>query len=166
MPSTSPKPECMECKKLPKFDPTLGYGVKPGDVWRPATPRPIDPRSGPRSPRCHTHIEAKRKHARTVARDRHQLKTYELENADLFELEKLQGFRCPCGNRVKHTDHDHQRARELCDHDPKLGCKRCVRGRLCFICNSHILGRGYDIRRLLALVDYLRSPPARQLWGD
>lgn len=153
MPSTSPKPECMECAKLQKPE-------------RPTTPRPIDPRSGPRSPRCHTHIEALLKARRTAARDRHQRTTYELEPGDLFELEKFQGFRCPCGNRVKHTDHDHQRARELCDHDPKFGCKRCVRGRLCFICNSHILGRGYDIARLEALVGYLRNPPARQLWSD
>lgn len=153
MPSTSPKPECMECKKLPKPE-------------QPATPRPIDPRSGPRSLRCHTHLEAMLKRQRMASSAGHQRRTYELETAEYSQLREAQHGVCPCGNRIKHTDHDHERARRLCAHDPKKGCKRCVRGLMCHNCNSYILGRGYDERRLLAIVAYLRNPPARQLWGD
>lgn len=144
----NPQPECIDCEP------------------RPGTPRPIDKRSGPRSPRCYTHIEAKLKRQRLAARDRHQRTTYELEPEDIRELDSAQGFRCPCGKAIKHTDHDHARARLLCEHDPKYGCKRCVRGRMCFVCNTYILGRGYDIPALEAIINYLRDPPARQIWGD
>lgn len=110
-------------------------------------------------------MKAELKRRRQVRRDRHQRNTYGLHPKDVRELHEFQGGKCPCGNQIKHTDHDRQLA-ELHDHPKAQGCKKCVRGGLCAICNSLILGRGYDAERLRALADYYENPPARQLWGE
>lgn len=142
----------MECRKLP-------------DGERPAPPRKIDARSGPRSPRCWSHIEARLAADRRRARDKRQTDIYGLTPEDREELAAFQGGRCPCGNRLKHTDHNHRKARAH-GHDKGKACKHCVNGLLCHTCNSDILGRGYTAARLRALADYYDNPPASQLWGE
>ena len=147
-----PKRECMDCRKLP-----------PGQ--RPAVFRPLDERSGPRSPRCYTHMEAKLARERQRAREKRQEDIYGLTVDDHHELEIFQGGKCPCGNAIRHTDHNHRLARAH-GHAKGQACKHCVNGLLCHTCNSDILGRGYNSTRLRALADYYDHPPARQLWGE
>lgn len=144
--------ECVNCAAQP-------VGV------RPATPRPIDPRSGPRTPRCHTHVEAQLKASRRRAAERKQQVRYGITPDDYDALLAAQGGLCPCGNRVRDRDHDHELARSHA-HPRERACKACLRGLLCATCNRDILGRGYDTARLRALADYLDDPPARRLWKD
>ena len=146
------KTECIDCRKLP-------------EGMRPDPPRKIDKRSGPKSPRCWSHIGAKIAEARQREQERHQEKTYGLTPEDQAELDAFQGGYCPCGSRLKDTDHDHKLAREH-GHPRGQACKSCCRGRLCANCNRFILGRGYDSTRLRALADYYDDPPALRLWGS
>lgn len=144
--------ECVDCAARP-------VGI------RPATPRPIDERSGPRKPRCHTDTEAMLKVSRKRESQRRVEQCYGMTPDDEAELLAAQGGRCPCGNRVRHRDHDHELARSHA-HAPNRACKACMRGLLCARCNREILARGYDATRLRALADYLDNPPARRLWKD
>lgn len=144
--------ECVDCAAQP-----------PG--IRPATPRKIDKRSGPRKPRCHTHVEARLKAAKQRESDRKQQTRYGMTPEDYADLEAAQGGLCPCGNRIRHRDHDHELARGH-PHPREHACKACMRGLLCARCNREILARGYDSTKLRALADYLDDPPARRLWGE
>lgn len=144
--------ECVDCAAQPP-------GV------RPATPRKIDPRSGPRKPRCHTHTEAQLKASRKREAERKAEQRYGITAADEADLRALQGGLCPCGNKIRHRDHDHELARHH-PHPREHACKACMRGLLCARCNREILARGYDSTRLRALADYLDDPPARRLWKD
>jgi len=154
--------ECIDCAKLPY----LGE-EEPGYVgaFRPRVPRRLHPSSGPRSPRCATHVRAKKKAGQQRSKELRQEKVYELTPELLAGLEAYQGWRCPCGNQLKDTDHDHEIARRKCSHPPKQGCKTCLRGRLCASCNRDILGRGYTAARLRALADYLDDPPAPRFFA-
>jgi Recombination endonuclease VII len=109
-------------------------------------------------------MEAKLKRERQRAREKRQADTYGMHPEDYAELKALQGHQCPCGNAIKHSDHNHRRAREH-GHAEGRACKGCMRGLLCYTCNTDILGRGYDSARLRALADYFDSPPAETLWG-
>jgi hypothetical protein len=142
----------MDCKQLPTGE-------------RPALPRPIDPRSGPRSPRCWSHIEARLVIQRRRQQDKNRMDRHSMSRTNYNKIKKHQGGTCPCGNRIKHIDHDRRLAR-ACAHPREKSCKRCWRGLLCFICNSDILGRGYTAARLRALANYLDSPPAKEIYGD
>lgn len=142
----------MDCRKLP-------------DGKRPAALRPIDKRSGPRTPRCWSHIEAKLAAERRKVREKHQVDRYGLTPEDREELAAFQGGRCPCGNTIRDNDHDHRLARAH-GHEKGKACKYCMRGLLCASCNRFILGRGYTSARLRALADYYDNPPAPQLWGE
>jgi hypothetical protein len=146
------KRECIDCAKLPEGE-------------RPREWRPIDKRSGPRTPRCYTHmtIFLTAQKVRQAARKAEQ--RYGLTPDDEAELLFEQAGLCPCGNKVKDRDHDHELA-QAHDHPRERACKACMRGLLCASCNRHILGRGYDSTRLRALADYLDDPPARRLWKD
>lgn len=150
MTKSSPRQECFECAKQPP-------------AIRPATPRKIDKRSGPRTPRCHTHQEAQIKASKQREADRKNEQRYGITPAEEAELRALQGGLCPCGNQIRHRDHDHELAREHA-HPRDRACKACMRGLLCARCNREILARGYDSTKLRALADYLDDPPARRLW--
>lgn len=142
----------MECKKLP-------------DGARPKEWRPIDPRSGPRSPRCFSHIEAMLQKGRVAQQDKNRRDRHDMSREEFEELAAFQGGFCPCGRKLKHIDHIHKMAKAH-GHPRTKSCRRCWRGLLCSYCNSYILGRGYDSTKLRALADYYDNPPARQLWGE
>ena len=146
------KRECIVCAALP-------------DGERPREWRKIDPRSGPRKPRCYTHLEAALKAARERAAARKTEQRYGITAEDEAELLFEQSGLCPCGNKVRDRDHDHELARHH-PHARDRACKACMRGLLCANCNRFILGRGYDQIKLRALADYLDDPPARRLWKD
>jgi hypothetical protein len=160
---TKPRVECVDCAALPGLltDLALGEDQLYGP-FRPTRPRPIDPRSGPRKPRCATHYEARDKAQRARTAENRRSKVHGMSAKALDALRAAQGDKCPCGSRWKHIDHDHALAREH-EHAEDESCPDCWRGLLCHTCNSDILGRGYGERRLLALVEYLRNPPARRI---
>jgi hypothetical protein len=156
---TAAKRECVDCAVLPLRGEN-GAGAL--GTWRPLKPRPIDPRSGPRKPRCATHVEAQIKAQRARTAENRRSKVHAMTQAAFEALRAAQGGKCPCGSSVKHIDHDHRLAREH-EHAEDESCPDCWRGLLCHTCNSDILGRGYTARRLRALADYLDSPPARRI---
>jgi hypothetical protein len=163
-----PKVECVDCKARPTFD--VAWAEAMEDVestsiieMRPKVPRPIDPRSGPRSPRCYTHYRARQQAARATKAVTQRKLRHGITDEEHGELLAEQGGTCPCGNKVGHVDHDHLIARTLCDHREDWSCERCRRGLLCHSCNSDILGRGYTRSRLLALVAYLDDPPMARI---
>ena len=63
------------------------------------------------------------------------------------------------------VDHDHQRAMDMCDHDPhKESCINCWRGLLCGSCNT-ILNRARSaIDFFKRGIEYLTHPPARRFF--
>ena len=88
-------------------------------------------------------------------------RVYQLTVDDYDGIKELQGGYCPCGRQIKHVDHNHVLARRH-DHPEDQGCPMCLRGLLCYRCNSEILGRGYNSAMLRALADYFDDPPARR----
>ena len=85
--------------------------------------------------------------------------------ADFEKIKKHQGGTCPCGNKIKHIDHDRRLARAHA-HPREKSCRACWRGLLCYVCNTDILGRNYTAARLRALADYIERPPAREIFGE
>lgn len=88
---------------------------------------------------------------KAAGRKGHLKKMYGLTLEDYDQLLEAQGGECVCGavEDPLHVDHDHGTGE--------------VRGLLCGSCNR-TLGMASDSpERLLALVEYLRHPPARQL---
>jgi len=90
-----------------------------------------------------------------------------LTKEELAELQKRHGNVCcicqkPCNTQeVLSVDHDHS----CCTHRNK-SCGKCVRGLLCFKCNTG-LGRFNDDPDLLQrAITYLRVKPAQQILRD
>jgi hypothetical protein len=135
------KPECCDCR---------------ASESRPAVPRPIDSRSGPRKPRCATHYRAHKAAAKVRAHDAYVQKTYGLTEGEYWRLYEAQGRkcafpRCRATGKVK---------RLAVDHDHITGE---VRGLLCGPHNFDLVGKfAGDLRDAL---DYLADPPARRLGG-
>jgi hypothetical protein len=146
------KRECIECKKLPEGE-------------RPKEWRPIDKRSGPRSPRCNTHIEGRRQVAAVAQQDKNRRDRHDMSREEFNEIAAFQRGVCPCGRKIKHIDHNHKLAKSH-GHPRNKSCRRCWRGLLCHMCNSYILGRGYTSAMLRALADYYDNPPVLQMWGE
>jgi hypothetical protein len=128
------KPECVDCKTA---DP------------RPAVPRPIDPRSGPRKPRCATHYRAHKAAAKVRAHDTYVRKTYGLSEGEYWRLYEAQGRkcafpRCRATGKVKRrlaVDHDRDMAVNICGHERDKGCRACTRGLLCHGHNYELMGK-------------------------
>ena len=168
-------PECLDCEALPTVADLIdedGVLVVTTE-YRPSTPRPIHPESGPRSPRCATHRRAWLKAARQRASDVRSRKRSGLDEATRQEVLEEQGGVCggcgrTSGKRLNlDADHDHDKAANH-SHGEDVACELCMRGYLCRSCNRDIIGmlRGRlgsdaDVSRVLhALADYLADPPA------
>jgi hypothetical protein len=163
---------CQVCAALPA---QLWDGFQddhPGREYRPREPRPLSPRSGPRSPLCASHQDAKERGQRAQRNARARERDRGISEQDRQELWLAQGSACVCGRTLHSTrqdptlDHSHRRARELCGHDPKRACRRCARGRLCDTCNRILVGR-YSPAQLRAVALYMENPTAARLgWWD
>lgn len=137
-------------------------------------------------PRCteHKHVRrrtvAKRAHSQRIAKTFGITREiydalYEAQRAFIatqfnWKGERLKGACYGCGKATGKTkalavDHDH-RCAELygTDHEPEVGCPKCIRALLCGQCNT-ILGR-YDSGALRRLVEVLEDPPAQRFLID
>jgi hypothetical protein len=91
----------------------------------------------------------------------HRFVRYGLTQADFDRLLEAQGYACAMGgepfeeDQAIFIDHDH-----ACCPDEKSSCGKCVRGLLCFTCNTALghIERRYDLARA-----YLDSPPGRMV---
>lgn len=116
-------------------------------------------------PRCTTHWREKKRADRQRNHGRHVEKTYGITPEEYADIYLAQGGRCAiCQKATGATkklavDHDHQAG---CDHDPNTGCRRCVRGALCSVCNAIVVGR-YNIEALARAINYLVDPPAQKV---
>lgn len=117
-------------------------------------------------PRCVTHWRGRKKQVSQVAHDRRMDTEYELTPELYRALYEDQGGKCfVCRKstgkaRRLAVDHDHKLALEH-GHDPKKGCKLCIRALLCKRCNTLI---GWlDVEALLRAIELLTNPPARKI---
>lgn len=121
-------------------------------------------------PRCTTHHRVFTKTSKARAHETYVQGRYGLLPGDYEALYAAQGGRCwicqraTGASRRLSVDHDHKAG---CGHDPKTGCRRCVRGLICRRCND-LLGRiRDDTDTLYRALWYLASPPARAtLWDS
>lgn len=120
-------------------------------------------------PRCTTHNRVWLKRTRDLAHARHVEANFEITSDEYWWIYQHQGGRCPiCLQATGKTkrlaiDHDHQLALEH-GHDPKRGCRRCIRGLLCGRCNYH--GVPLTVEAVLRALEYLHNPPARKVLGQ
>jgi len=64
--------------------------------------------------------------------------------------------------RALAVDHDHAKARALCEHPEDQSCETCWRGLLCQPCNrllAHVRDAAAALRRAIR---YLKFPPAQE----
>ena len=131
------KPTCVDCLK---------EGI--------TTVRAIDPRSGPRSPRCATHMRAKKKSASARSHALRTVATYGITGEEYWLLYASQGGRCFVCRKGRGLSR-----RLSVDHSHETGE---VRGLLCSFCNYYVLGR-LNLDALKRAVLYLEDPPARSI---
>lgn len=124
------------------------------------------PRAAPKpGPRC---LEHWRQRKRVVSANAHALRieaAFEITAQEYRAIYESQGGRCymcrrATGKRKRlAVDHDHD-----CDagHDPKVGCRRCIRALLCGPCNKDVLGR-LDEAALRRAIKVLKDKPAQQV---
>jgi hypothetical protein len=154
------KPECVDCRAAEN---------------RPAVPRPIDPRSGPRKPRCATHYRAAHKERKQRESDARSRRRSGLDEDTRQEILDEQGRACPCGSTGNRrlnlaADHDHDISEDH-DHAEEVACLECMRGFLCDACNRLVIGQlrgryksdARVVKALRGLADYMEHPPAARV---
>ena len=104
-----------------------------------------------------------------AARKRHLWIKHRMTLEQYESLKAFQGGVCPLCLRAKGisknlaVEHDHAKARLLCEHPDIESCIECWRGLACGMCNK-ILGFFRDDPAMaLRFYSYLTDPPA-QLW--
>lgn len=117
---------------------------------------------------CYTCHHARRRHRRAVSRAGSQRRNFGMATPDIEALERYQrhqnaraGLRGTCAgcgratgvSKALATDHNHAHCA-----GPQ-GCRDCVRGRLCSVCNRLLGHFRDDPVRLIALARYLLDPP-------
>ncbi len=105
-----------------------------------------------------------------AAHEKRVCETYGLQPGDYDKLFEAQGGKCAiakCHAKGLYirlaVEHNHK-----CDkgHDPKNGCRFCVRGLVCKSHNKWIGWAGDDPEVFYSLADYLRNPPAQRILTD
>jgi len=117
-------------------------------------------------PRCVTHHRAWKRRNRDLAHSRQIDAKYELTSAEYDAIYEFQGRKCAiCRHATGKSkrlcvDHDHELAKTH-NHDPKQGCRRCIRGLLCSRCNRWGVPLFTDA--VIRAINYLTDPPARKV---
>lgn len=117
-------------------------------------------------PRCVTHWRARRKTVSAAAHERRLDGEFDLTPELYWAIYEAQGCKCficrkSTGKaRRLAVDHDHLLALEH-GHDPKKGCRRCIRALLCKRCNT--LVGWLDVEALKRAIILLTDPPARPI---
>jgi len=162
---------CITCAALPERPADWSLMNADATEWRPETPRPLDPESGPRLPECVTHRRARLAAQKARRRASARVRDRGVAEEDRDELWAAQGSACICGRALTSTgkaptlDHDHRRAAGH-DHDTVKACRRCARGALCDTCNRILVGR-YSPTQLRMVARYMEHPTAELLgWWD
>lgn len=123
------------------------------------------PHPGPRCASCHR-VELRRR--RLAAAGRRVERDFDISPELYDELYEFQGGKCYGCRRATGAskrlavDHDHTAALRH-GHDPKKGCRECVRGLVCSTCNDILAHFRDDPAAFERMADYLRDPPFRRL---
>jgi hypothetical protein len=143
-PEKTPGKVCKDCKTEPHRG-----------LARPA-PHP--------GPRCATHWNEEKRRKRVARSVKHVETTYELADEEYQALYRLQGGRCYTCQRANGTtkrlavDHNH-RLPCTAVHGQAKGCRKCVRGLLCSLCNDVLAHLRDDPAAALRIHEYLVDPP-------
>lgn len=151
--------------RYPKKPPTPGKQCKDCVAeGYTATKRPA-PYPGPR---CASHDRMVKRERRVARAVKHVETTYELTDEEYNALFEFQGRRCYICRRATGAtkrlavDHDH-RLPCTAEHGQKRGCRKCVRGLLCSLCNDTIAHLRDDPEAGARIASYLEVPPWRRL---
>lgn len=109
-------------------------------------------------PRCATHHRAKRVTRRSMTAEQRWRQVYGISADEYWSIYQYQGGRCfICERATGKTK------RLSVDHCHTTGI---VRGLLCTMCNSRVLGHlRDDLDAFERAIDYLTSPPATRVIG-
>jgi hypothetical protein len=141
-------PECIDC---------IAEGAT---RWRPIKA------GGPRSPLCVSHARARKRTQRARAHELRLEKNFSISAQLYWELYKAQGGKCyvcrVASGKTKRlaVEHDHEVARNECNHDPNNGCPHCIRGLACGRCNKLVAFLGPDA--LARAITLQMNPPAQR----
>lgn len=133
------------------------------DPMRPARPTPHP------GPRCTTHHRVVTLARKVVRQGDQILAGFGITSEEYWEIYRQQGGKCAWCRRATGTgrkrlavDHDH-----ACPvgHDPKKGCRLCVRGLLCATCNKFIGWLCDSVTAIQRGTVYLTNPPAAAVLG-
>jgi Recombination endonuclease VII len=115
-------------------------------------------------PRCDEHWREERRRRSKVAHANRIQDVYELTGEQYWALYEYQDRRCYGCRRAtgqrKRLAVDHEHNKPGCEHDPKVGCPKCIRALLCGPCNK-VVGI-LDADALRRLVEVLENPPAQR----
>ena len=126
-----------------------------------ATARPA-PYPGPR---CAEHWREQKRQRSKAAHGRRIEANFDITETIYDAIYLAQGGRCfVCGRatgkaRRLAVDHDHNCP---AGHDPKTGCRQCIRCLACGPCNKDVLGR-LDEAALRRAIIVLTDPPAQKI---
>jgi len=113
-------------------------------------------------PRCSEHWNVEKRRRSIAAHARRIEETYGITGDEYWSIYESQDGRCYVCQRAKGksrrlaVDHDHHKG---CGHDPKKGCRQCVRALLCTFCND-VIGK-LDEASLARAVHVLKHAPAQ-----
>lgn len=117
--------------------------------------------------RCATHHRQRIKMNRETARGRRLIKVYSITADEYARILAVQNGSCFICVRAKgarrslSVDHDHAQAL-LDGHEHDKGCRECVRGLLCSVCNKMLAHARDDPEMFERAADYLRNWPSKR----
>lgn len=122
-------------------------------------------------PRCEEHWRIEKKRRSVAAHAKRIEDTYEISGEEYWAIYEAQGGRCHMCRRAKGkskrlcVDHDHNCPENSKNkpggHDPKNGCRKCVRALLCVFCND-VVGK-LDADALARGIEVLENAPAQKV---
>lgn len=116
-------------------------------------------------PRCMEHWREQKKKRSKAQHGKRIEQDFDIDSQIYDAIKESQGGVCYGCGKAKGTkrrlavDHDHNK--DGCTHDPKMGCRNCIRALLCAYCNE-VLGR-LDADALRRLIIVLEDPPAQKI---